>query len=119
MAAKEGTGYGEGDGTITGGRLKGTMRWINHPHRRSDGVMLPDLHGVIRTDDGATVMLSLQGRTVFGPSGTGGQILAALFETDDDRYRWLNAAFCVLEGVISSGVLSMHARVYCCVNELI
>ena len=45
--SEEGTGYGEGDGTFTGPRLQGKARWVNHPHRRSDGMMLPDAHGVI------------------------------------------------------------------------
>ncbi len=35
---------------VTGPRLRGTLRWANHPHRRSDG---------------ATVLFSLQGRTFF------------------------------------------------------
>ena len=62
---EEGTGYGEGDGTVTGPQLKGLLRWVNHPHRRSDGAMLPDTHGVIVTDDSALVVFALQGRTVF------------------------------------------------------
>jgi hypothetical protein len=56
---EEGTAYGEGDGTITGPRLQGTLRWVNHPHRRSDGIMLPDAHGIIVTQDHA-VMFTLQ-----------------------------------------------------------
>ena len=42
---EEGTGYGEGDGTLTGPKLQGKAHWVNHPHRRSDGAMLPDVHG--------------------------------------------------------------------------
>ncbi len=61
----EGTGYGEGDGTVTGSRIQGSLRWVNHPHRRSDGTMLPDAHGVIVTHDHAMIMFTLQGRTVF------------------------------------------------------
>ncbi len=58
---EEGTGYGEGDGTLTGPKLQGKARWVNHPHRRGDGAMLPDTHGVILTADGAQIMFSLQG----------------------------------------------------------
>ena len=47
--SEEGTGYGEGDGKVSGPQLSGTVRWVNHPHRRSDRVMLPDAHGVILT----------------------------------------------------------------------
>ena len=31
--SEEGTGYGEGDGSVTGPRLQGSLRWVNHPHR--------------------------------------------------------------------------------------
>jgi hypothetical protein len=112
---EEGAGYGEGDGHVSGTQLKGTLRWVNHPRRRSDGVMLPEAHGVNLTDDGATLLFSLEGRTVF-VGDQGHQLLRVLFETEAERYRWLNVALCVLEGVIEAG--RMRARVHVCVNEL-
>lgn len=114
---QEGTGYGEGDGTLTGPRLRGKARWVNHPHRRSDGVMMPDTHGVIVTDDAATILFSFQGRTLFEGS-TGTQLLLVTFEAEDERYRWLNTSLCVLEGLIDSRTSKMYARIYACVNEL-
>lgn len=114
---EEGTGYGEGDGMVTGPRLQGTVRWVNHPHRRSDGAMMPDAHGVIQTHDGATVMFSLQGRTFFD-AGIGKQVLLTLFEAENERYQWLNRALCVLEGVIDAERFAMRARVYVCQHEL-
>lgn len=110
---QEGSAYGEGDGTVTGPQLKGKLRWVNHPHSRSDGVMLPNTHGVIRTDDGATILFSLQGRTVSGK-----QLLLTTFESGDKEYLWLNQAMCVLEGVIDAKRLAMQARVYICKHEL-
>jgi hypothetical protein len=112
---EEGTAYGEGDGRISGPQLKGAVRWVNHPHRRSDGVMIPDAHGAVLTDDGAVLLFNLQGRTSF-VGEQGHQLLRMLFETEADRYRWLNSALCVLEGVIEHR--RMHARVYVCINEL-
>jgi hypothetical protein len=56
---EEGTGYGEGDGTVTGPQLRGTVRWVNHPQRRNDGTMVPDAHGVIVTDDHALMRVSM------------------------------------------------------------
>ncbi len=41
----------------------------------------------------------------------------ATFEAEDERYQWLNNTFCVVEGVIAN--LSMQARVYDCINELL
>lgn len=114
---EEGSGYGEGDGQVSGPRLSGRLRWVNHPHRRSDGAMLPDAHGVILTDDGATLLFSLQGRTMF-VGDQGQQLLRVLFETTAERYRWLNSALCVLEGQIDAVRMGMHARVFVCVSEL-
>jgi hypothetical protein len=115
---EEGTGYGEGDGRVTGPRLHGSVRWVNHPHRRSDGTMLPDAHGVILTEDNAVILFTLQGRTVF-EQNQGRQLLSVLFEAEAESYRWLNETFCVLEGLIDSERLQMRARVYACRSDLV
>lgn len=116
--SEEGTAYGEGDGTFTGPRLQGKARWVNHPHRRSDGNMVPDTHGVIVTDDGAAIHFRFQGRTFFEQQ-TGKQLLHISFEAEDERYRWLNQTIGVLEGLVDARTLRMRARVYLCAHELI
>jgi len=113
---EEGTGYGEGDGKAFGPKLNGTVRWVNHPHRRSDETMLPDAHGVILADDGAILLFHLKGRTTF-VGDQGRQLLLMLFETEAEQYKWLNTALCVLEGVIEAPL--MRARVYVCIQELV
>lgn len=115
--SEEGSAYGEGDGMVTGPRLQGRVRWVNHPHRRSDGVMLPDTHGVIMTEDGAAILFTMQGRTVF-VQGQGQQLLTVLFETEAEAYRWLNTSVCVLEGLVDSKMSIMRARIYACRNDL-
>jgi Protein of unknown function (DUF3237) len=115
---EEGSGYGEGDGKITGEKIKGELRWVNHPHRRSDGLMMPNAQGLIKTDDGALIHFSLQGRTVkIGDQGR--QLLSAIFESADDRYKWLNNTFCVVEGKIDMEKLIMSFRVFSCVSDLL
>jgi hypothetical protein len=115
---EEGSAYGEGDGNVTGEGLSGNARWSNHPHRRSDGSMLPNARGVIQTADGAHVIFDLQGRTIWSEDGsTGGQNLAITFEAEDDRYRWLNNVLCVGEGVIDAEKMRAYIGVYKCVNE--
>lgn len=114
---EEGSAYGEGDGTVTGPKLQGQVRWVNHPHRRSDGVMLPDTHGVIMTEDGATILFTMQGRTVFA-QGQGQQLLTVLFETEAGAYRWLNTAVCVLEGLVDGKMSVMRAKIYVCRSDL-
>ena len=113
---EEGTGYGEGDGTVKGPRIQGSLRWVNHPHRRSDSTMLPDAHGVIVTNDHAVIMFTLQGRTVF-EKNQGKQLLSVIFESEAESYRWLNKTFCVLEGLIESE--RIRARVYACQSDLV
>ncbi len=115
---EEGSGYGEGDGSVTGPRIQGSLRWVNHPHRRSDGTMLPDAHGVIVTHDNAIIMFTFQGRTVF-EQNQGKQLLGVIFETEAESYRWLNATFCVLEGLIDSEKLRMRARIYACRSDIV
>ena len=114
---EEGKGYGTGGGTVRGERLAGAAHWVNHPHRRSDGAMLPDAHGVIRTEDGATVLFQLQGRTFF-ENQTGKQLLTVLFDADDPRYAWVNESYCVLEGVVDAERFMMIARVYRLIHEM-
>jgi hypothetical protein len=41
--------------------------------------MLPDAHGIIVTNDGAIIMFTIQGRTVF-EQDQGKQLLGVLFE---------------------------------------
>jgi uncharacterized protein DUF3237 len=111
----EALAYGEGDGTVEGTRLAGRIRWVNHPRQRSDEVVHPDIHGMIRTEDDAVVLFSLQGQTVF-QDRKGMQLLTAQFAAEDERYKWLNNALCVLEGVVQNR--QMRGVVYQCINEL-
>ena len=121
---EEGSLFALGGGTVAGERLRGRARCANSAHRRSDGAMQPDVHGVITTDDNATILFHLQGLTPWLPTPDGprgDQISWISFETDAAPYRWLNDLRCVLEGVVhlqpqgaSGGV-----RVYICVNEMV
>ena len=72
---EEGAGYGEGRRAGDRPRLAGSIRWVNHPRRRSDGTMLPDVHGVITTDEGGSVLFAFAGRTGF-VGDTGVQLLS-------------------------------------------
>jgi hypothetical protein len=117
FGGEDGVAYGEGDGEFRGERLAGRARWSNHPKRRGDGVYLPDAHGVIETQDEAQVIFHLRGRTRI-ESDVGLQNLVVTFESEDDRYAWLNGEVCVAEGVIDAKEGAMKGRVYVCLNEL-
>lgn len=122
FGTEEGGGYSEGEGRFSGPRLSGAAHWSNFPHRRSDGAMLPDMRGSITTPEGAYVLFTFQGLTVWtGPAGN--QLFHVTFMADDERYRWLNNAVCVMEGKIDATIApgrgSLGAsHVYILVNEL-
>ena len=118
FGGQEGSGYGEGDGVIKGERINGTVRWVSHPSHRSDGSVLPYAHGMIKTNDGAYILFTLRGRTVWA-KGMGRQLLSVMFETEDNKYKWLNDAFCVLEGAVDHPGLRIRSHLYLCLNEMV
>ena len=107
---EDGAGYGEGRGTVDG-RIAGDCVWSNHPRRRGDGRMLPDVHGLVTTRDGARIVFAFTGRTVFD-GDIGSQRLIGTFETDVDRYRWLNDLVCIAAGEIRPGANTIEIHVY-------
>jgi len=112
-----GTGWGRGEGVTRGARLSGVMAWSNHPARRGDGAMLPNARGVITTEDGAEVLVDLNGRTVWVERDgreVGRQLLMVVMESEHDDYLWLNNAFCVGEGVIDPETMTSHIDVFQC-----
>jgi hypothetical protein len=115
----EGTGYGSGGGRVSGERVTGAVRWSNHPRRREDGVLMPDAHGVIETDDGARIVFHLAGYStaIEGSSTQRAIVSPATFATDDDRYRWLNDVVAVGEGTIDFQTLRVRMRYYAAINE--
>jgi hypothetical protein len=80
------------------GVLSGRVRPMNHPHRRSDGLLEPDFRGVVEADDGAVVLFRFTGLAEVLP----GRILRvmglALHETGEERYRWLTRVPALVTG---------------------
>lgn len=120
-ASEEGTGFGVGEGLVSGDQLAGRIRWVNHPQRRSDGAMLADAHGVITTGEGIPILFHLRGRAGAGRLDQGRQrqhLLSAFFETEDEHYYWLNTALCIAEGQLNPETLHLQLRVYACISDL-
>ncbi len=123
------SGYVQGDGAVNGTRLSGRLRWTNHPRRRADGTWLPDFHGVISTDDGADVLFSFRGYNwevsdpvpeMHMPSEHRAAVAALTLAAADERYRWVNRVFAVIEADVRPLADPEHWRVraFECVNEL-
>lgn len=76
-----------GTGIVTGERLAGELRWWWRIRWRADQVKDLELHALLTTVDGASVVLSACGRE----AADGAIALLPSFEAQDERYRWLNA----------------------------
>ncbi len=118
----EAAGFGWGEGAVSGDVLQGSVRWANYPRRREDGVWTPNLRGVIRTEDGAEILISLHGQSVQeDPPDVGRRAILtrAEFLSDHERYRWLNTSFVVGEGEIDEETQAWWVQAYVCVNEVV
>ena len=99
-------------GTFSGERLNGTVLpgadWVIN---RPDGVMVIDVRLTLKTDDGALIYLTYQGRFVAEPEamarfGKGALLnaseyslaISARFECGDERHAWLNNVIAVGTG---------------------
>jgi hypothetical protein len=120
-ASEEGTGFGVGEGLVSGDLLAMRIRWVNHPQRRSDGAILADAHGVITTGEGVPILCTLRGRTVAGQTGNPAHrqhLLSAFFEAEEERHGWLNTAVCIAEGQFNPETLRLQLRIYACISDL-
>ena len=103
--------YGTMEGTLSGGKLSGTLRLTNLARRDTHNINKPALRGLLETDDHARIYVEMDGvanlrqadqARVFATSFT--------FRTGDERYHWLNGTFAVLEGVLDSVSVGGMAR---------
>src|SRR6266566_2851796 len=97
---KVGQLVGGGDGTLTGPRMRGTVRWSNYETTGEDLVCALQVPGVIQTHDGA--LIQFEGHEFAMPISDGSQqwrVAGVLrFKTDDSRYVWLNETFALTSG---------------------
>ena len=83
------------------GTVVGRFRGANFPYRRtSEGPFCPDFRAVILTDDGATIMVDLQGYGRAYPVGRRQIVGSVRHTSDSDAYRRLNDVVCVCVGEV-------------------
>lgn len=105
---------------IAGDVLPGGGDWILYG---TDGVARLDVRATLRTDDGALIHLTSTGRVQMDAEATkrfaAGELIrhdeltarsSPLFDTDDERYRWLNAIHTVAINQLS--LTEVHYRVF-------
>jgi hypothetical protein len=105
---------------IAGDILPGGGDWILFG---TDRVARLDVRGTMRTDDGALIHITNTGRVQMPPAAStrfaAGELIrhdemvarsSPLFDTDDERYRWLNAVHTVAINQVS--LTEVHYRVF-------
>lgn len=82
------------------GSITGKFRAANYPRRRTDATFMMNMQGVIETDDGAVIMLEYRGYGRAYPPGRRQVVGVATHLSDDDKYKRLNDALCVIAGEV-------------------
>lgn len=118
FAGHEAQGFGSGSGRAAGRRLSGPIRWSNFPRMADDGVLMPNVRGVISTATGA-VLFGFRGYSLVPPAGDSRRAVVAsvFFRTDSDEHRWLNHTVAVHEGAIDFADMTSHFPAYVCLPE--
>lgn len=115
--------WGELEGRVTGDRIHGSYRASNRARLRMDGTSMPDIHGLIRTDDGAEIYLTQRGYSLPDPPGQRTIVGGGLHQTAAPRYAWLNRVWVAFEGAViadayAPGQPLLRLRVFECLPEL-
>jgi hypothetical protein len=91
-------------GTFEGERLRGTVvagSGGDYLTLRDNGTMKLDVRLILATDDGANILMTYTGIGASDADGFGLRT-TPLFETGDDRYKWLNDVQCVAIGELTA-----------------
>lgn len=101
------------------GRIVGRFRAANAPRRRTDKTYVPNFHGVIETDDGATIFIEYHGYGRAYPVGRRQWLVSGIHLSDAEHYKWLNDSLCVGTGEVRSQPGGGSAHLVLDVAELV
>jgi hypothetical protein len=91
------------EGTVTGDRLRGTLKSVNVPARRPDNVNCPAFRGIIVTDDGAKIYFEFNGIAVLRPEDKARVFTTSLsLRTGDARYAWVTDTIGAVEDILNT-----------------
>ena len=93
-------------GRLAGG---GSADWFT---MTAGGLMFPDVRLAIRTGDDAIVLVRYSGRLRFVPGQESIALIAAVFETGDPRYQWLNDIQAAGKGILSADRSRVDYEIY-------
>lgn len=89
-----------GDGWLEGPGIKGVILpgGSDALVTGADGAARPDVRLVVRTDDGATILIQYRGVRALGEDGEDYWRCQPVFETASETYAWLNRSVCISFG---------------------
>ncbi len=99
----------------TSGRLAGQLAgrgnadWFT---MTADGLMLPDVRLAIQTHDEAIVLMHYSGRLRFVRGQESVAFIAAVFETGDPRYQWINSIQAAGKGILSADLRTVEYEIF-------
>lgn len=101
-------------GHLRGDRVRGTIvgptgDWLT---LRPDGSARLDVRALVRTDDGALILMTYNGIATPKPGGGLSVRAAPLFETADARYAWLNTVQAISIGDVPASMDSVTYEVF-------
>jgi hypothetical protein len=111
--------YGGGDGRVEGERITGTVEWLNAPTFRKDGVLVPNVRGLIRTEDGARVRYETQGYSYpvpDRPPNLRSIVASVRFYSKAKNYQWVNTLVGMEEGIIDVATGRIKTKMHQCEN---
>ena len=111
---KIGEYIGSGDGTVSGPKIQGTIRWDLY-EAIGERVCQTNFAGVIDTDDKARIQFETKGFGLVPDTSTPNAWVmsyAVRFDTLDSRYAWLNKGLALWDGEFNAETGVHHYRAY-------
>jgi hypothetical protein len=102
-------------GAAVSGRLAGEMvgggnaDWFT---MTADDLMVPDVRLAIQTHDEAIVLVQYSGRMRFVRGQESVAFIAAVFETGDSRYQWINSIQAAGKGILSADLRTVEYELF-------
>ena len=98
-------------GAAVSGRLAGggNADWFT---MTANGLMLPDVRLVIQTHDEAIVLVQYSGRMRFVRGQESVAFVAAVFETGNPRYQWINSIQAAGKGILSADLRTVEYELF-------
>src|SRR5437870_9224776 len=104
IGLNEGRLIGSGNGFVEGSDIKGTIRWSNYENTVREGFCKLQIPGTIRTNEGEEILFEARGIAIIPDKSQSSKWSATgvfHFDTNCEKYKWLNSVLAVYEGEFS------------------